>query len=205
MREPSVPETDMPHVVPRQTALLVIDVQESFRQRDYFTPDGLAAFFERCRRLVAGFEAAGLPVVRVLHVDPDGVFSKASGFVKPMSELPFAPAVTIEKHAHSALAGTALPAWLAAHGIARLAICGIRTEQCCETTTRHASDVGYEVDYVTEATMTWPMKTRSGRIVSADEIRERTELVLANRFATIVDVEGAIARAREHAAMQVAA
>jgi nicotinamidase-related amidase len=195
----------MPHAAPRQTALLVIDVQESFRQRDYFTTDGLPAFFGRSRRLIAGFETAGLPIVRILHVDPDGPFSKASGFVKPMPELPFTPAATFEKHAHSALAGTALPAWLAARGIARLAICGIRTEQCCETTTRHASDEGYEVDYVCEATMTWPMTTRAGRVVSADELRERTELVLADRFATIVDVDTAIARARSDAVLAAAA
>ncbi|XLM22660.1 isochorismatase family protein, partial [Chromobacterium piscinae] len=32
------------------------------------------------------------------------------------------------------------------------AISGIRTEQCCETTARVASDLGYEVDFVSEAT-----------------------------------------------------
>jgi nicotinamidase-related amidase len=195
----------MPSNARRLTALLVIDVQQSFRQRDYFTDDGLAAFFDRCRRLVAGFEAAGLPVIRVIHVDPDGPFSKASGHAVPMPELAFVPTETFEKHAHSALAGTALPAWLAAHGIARLAVCGIRTEQCCETTTRHASDVGYEVDFVTSATMTWPMTTRAGRLVSADEIRERTELVLAGRFATIVDVDTAVARATAAATQAIAA
>ena len=75
-------------------------------------------------------------------------------------------------------------------------MCGIRTEQCCETTTRNASDLGFEVDYVSEATLTFPMTTLKGRTVSADEIRERTEMVLTGRFATIVDVDQAIARAR---------
>ena len=59
-----------------------------------------------------------------------------------------------------------------------LLVTGIRTEQCCETTTRHASDLGFAVRYVTDATLTFPMRTRSGRDVSAAEIRERTELVL---------------------------
>ncbi len=178
-----------------RTALLVIDVQQSFRQRDYYSDDGMPAFFERTGRLVAGFEAAGMPVVRVLHVDPDGPFSKASGFVVPMPELAFEPAATFEKDAHSALVGTGLARWLTTHGIERLVVCGIRTEQCCETTTRHASDLGYAVDYVTEATMTWPMTTAAGRTVPADEIRERTELVLAGRFATIATVDEALRRA----------
>ena len=74
---------------------------------------------------------------------------------------------------------------------------GIRTEQCCETTTRHASDEGWEVDYVTEATLTFDMRTPSGATLSAAAIRERTETVLAGRFATLCTVEQALQRARE--------
>ena len=180
----------------RSSALLVIDVQQSFRHRDYFEDRELMAFFERCNKLVDGFGAAGLPVVRILHVDGDGPFSKDSGFAVPMPELAYEPAATFEKNVHSAMIGTGLPGWLTARGISRLAIAGIRTEQCCETTTRNASDLGFAVDYVTEATLTFPMTTRGGRRVSTDEIRERTELVLADRFATIVTAAEAIDRAQ---------
>ncbi|MFX8988280.1 hypothetical protein ABTN23_19565, partial [Acinetobacter baumannii] len=69
----------------------------------------------------------------------------------------------------------------------------IRSEQCCETTTRHASDLGYAVDYVTEATLTFAMTDRKGRRWSAAEIQARTELVLEDRFARIVTVEQALA------------
>lgn len=112
-----------------------------------------------------------------------------------MPELAYDPAVTFEKNVHSAMIGTGLQRWLVARGISRLAVAGIRTEQCCETTTRNASDLGYAVDYVTEATLTFPMTTRAGRMVTAAEIRERTELVLADRFATIVTAGEAVARA----------
>jgi nicotinamidase-related amidase len=96
---------------------------------------------------------------------------------------------------HSALAGTGLARWLTHSGISRLVIAGIRTEQCCETTTRHASDSGFEVDYVTDATLTFPMKSKSGRVFSPLEIKERTELVLAERFARICTSAEALARA----------
>jgi hypothetical protein len=49
------------------------------------------------------------------------------------------------------------------------------------------------VRYVTDATLTFPMRTRSGREVSAAEIRERTELVLDGRFARIVSSADALA------------
>ena len=186
----------MPTTRSRSTALLVIDVQRSFRERSYFDESGLPAFFERCATLIDGFLDAGLPVVRILHVEDDGPFSKASGLAVPMTELAYAPTATFEKNVHSAMIGTALPGWLTTRGISRLAIAGIRTEQCCETTTRHAADLGFAVDYVTEATLTFPMTTRAGRRVSTDEIRERTELVLADRFATIATAAEAVGRAR---------
>jgi nicotinamidase-related amidase len=72
-------------------------------------------------------------------------------------------------------------------------VCGIRTEQCCETTTRHASDSGYLVDYVTDATLTFPMTDRHGRSWTPAEIKARTELVLDERFARMVTVEEALA------------
>ena len=103
--------------------------------------------------------------------------------------------LAVEKHRHSALVGTGLSIWLHEHGIRRLIVAGIRTEQCCETTARHASDEGWEVDYVTEATLTFAMQTPAGATLSPAAIRERTETVLAGRFATICTVEQALARA----------
>ena len=185
----------MSPVTSRSSALLVIDVQESFRQRDYFDDRELPAFFDRCRSLVDGFTAAGLPVIRIIHVDGDGPFSKASGYAVPMAELAYEPDASFEKNVHSAMVGTGLSGWLTERGISRLAVAGIRTEQCCETTTRNASDLGFAVDYVTEATLTFAMKTRGGRMVTPDEIRERTELVLTDRFATIVTADQAVERA----------
>jgi nicotinamidase-related amidase len=82
--------------------------------------------------------------------------------------------------------GETLEVWLRARGIGELLVTGIRTEQCCETTTRHASDLGFKVRYVSDATLTFPMRTRLGREVSAAELHERTELVLDGRFARVV-------------------
>jgi len=73
-------------------------------------------------------------------------------------------------------------------------IAGIRTEQCCETTTRVASDIGYAVDYVTEASLTFPMTHAiSGRVYSTSEIKAHTELVLQGRFARIATTDDALA------------
>ena len=182
----------------QDTALLVIDAQESFRQRPYWDASEAAVFFDRLQALVDGAKARRIPVVQIFHVEDDGAFSLASGHVRTMAPLSIAPDVVFHKHRHSALVGSGLPVWLTGRGIRRLIVSGIRTEQCCETTTRHASDSGFEVDYVTEATLTFAMTARDGRVYTPAEIRARTELVLADRFARIATVtqalDGAAAR-----------
>jgi len=183
------------------TVLVVIDAQESFRHRPYWSSDDVGKFTTRLQRLIDGAKAQGIPVVQVFHVEEEGVFSLASGHVKTLAELSIAPDAVFEKHSHSALVGSGLDVWLVQHGIQRLIVSGIRTEQCCETTTRHASDIGYDVDYVTEATLTFSMTDRRGRVWSPQELKERTELVLEDRFARIVTVEEAL----EGAKLEIAA
>jgi nicotinamidase-related amidase len=174
-------------------ALVVIDAQESFRHRPYFRADGLEAYLERQQALVDGAKRMGIPVVQVFHIEESGAFAESSGFVTTLAPLQIAPDAQFRKRRHSALVGSGLDVWLIAHGVGRVIVSGIRTEQCCETTTRHASDLGFAVDFVSEATLTFPMTDASGREWSASEIKARTELVLADRFARIATVEDALA------------
>ncbi len=180
-----------------QAALVVIDVQKSFEKLPDWEEAVAAPFFRKQQALIDGARELGIPVVQILHVDADEFFTLASGCVKAPEGLSITPDVTFYKNRHSALVGTGLSAWLVEHGIDRLIISGIRTEQCCETTARHASDSGYKIDYVTEATLTFAMTDRHGRSWSPEEIKARTELVLNERFARIVTVNEALAAVRE--------
>lgn len=182
-----------------KSCLIVIDVQESFRQRPYFTDTDLLAYLSAQNDLINGCIARGVPVVRVFHSDgpdvPENAFSKTSGHVRPLEGLaPFDAAATFTKSRHSALVGTGLDVWLTQHGVQRLIVSGIRTEQCCETTTRHASDLGWEVDYVTDATLTWDMVQPDGQTLTAADIKTRTATVLQGRFATLCTVQQALTR-----------
>ncbi len=182
------------------TALLVIDVQESFRHRPYFTETGLSGYLERQQRLIDGATHAGLPVIQIFHEEDGGPFDPVSGFVETLAPLVIAPDAIFRKRRHSALIGTGLDVHLIRNNIRRLIISGIRTEQCCETTTRHASDLGFAVDFVAEATHTFPMRDETGRLWSADDIRARTELVLAGRFARIASVDDILGELAEREA-----
>jgi nicotinamidase-related amidase len=174
------------------TALLVVDVQESFRHRPYWSDADVLSFLEHLQKLIGGAKCREIPVIQIFHVEESGPFSMASGYVVPLEGLSFRADAVFYKRSHSALVGSGLDVWLVQHGIHRLIVSGIRTEQCCETTTRHASDSGYRVDYVTDATLTFPMTDRHGRTWSPAEIKARTELVLDKRFARVVTVEQAL-------------
>ena len=182
-----------------KTCLIVIDVQESFRHRPFFTENDLPGFLAAQNALIDGCVSLAVPVVRVFHsagLDAaDNPFAQSSGHVRPLQGLaPFDAAATFTKPRHSALVGTGLDVWLATHGIQRLIVSGIRTEQCCETTTRHASDLGWAVDYVPDATLTWDMVQPDGCTLSAADIKTRTATVLQERFATICSVPQALER-----------
>ena len=183
------------------TALILIDVQQSFVYRPYFQAERAAPFLTRTNALIDGCAALDIPIVRVFHFDgpthADNPFSQMSGHVRPIDGLAaFTPAAEFHKTRHSALVGTGLGVWLRQHRIGRLIVAGIRTEQCCETTTRHASDEGYEVDFVAEATLTFDMKHLDGSPLKAADIVARTCAVLTDRFATICSVEQALERAK---------
>jgi nicotinamidase-related amidase len=183
-----------------KTCLIVIDAQESFRHRPYSTERDMPAYLAAQNALIEGCVAHGVPVLRVFHTDgPDTAqnpFAMASGFIVPITGLvDFSPAATFYKRRHSALVGTGLEVWLTENGVGRIIVSGIRTEQCCETTTRHASDLGWAVDYVVDATHTYDMVQPNGQPLSAADIKARTTTVLADRFATLCTVEQALERA----------
>jgi nicotinamidase-related amidase len=186
-------------------ALIVIDVQESFRQRPNWAATSQPDIVRQVSRLVDAMRAGGDPVFWVMHIEPGtgNVFDPETGFVRLMDGLAPAPGEpTLRKTSHNAFTTTNLQQRLTEQGITELLICGIRTEQCCETTARLASDLGYQVTFVIDATATTPIPHRDApadrtlaevladpATLSTDEILRRTEYALAGRFATIRTVD----------------
>jgi nicotinamidase-related amidase len=182
-------------------ALVVIDVQESFRRRPNWSAVSDPEVIDRVDRLVGAARAGGDLVIWVLHAEPgsDTVFDPANGYVRVVDELvPQVGEPIVTKTSINAFTTTGLQQMLMRKGIRQLTVCGIQTEQCCETTTRLASDLGFDVDFAIDATATFPIEHRdapAGRSVaeiladpltlSTDDIITRTEYALSGRFATI--------------------
>ncbi|MEU7869405.1 isochorismatase family protein [Dactylosporangium sp. NPDC049140] len=194
-----------------RSALLVIDIQESFRQRPSWAAVSNPDIAATVAPLIADARERGDLVVWVLHSEPGtgGVFDPAAGhdFIRHLDGLePVAGEPQLVKTSANAFTTTGLQQLLTAEGIRHLIVTGIQTEQCCETTTRVAGDLGYDVTFVTEATATFPIAHRdergrpyeeilaSPRTLSTADVIARTEYALAGRFATIATVKEVLAR-----------
>ncbi|MFC5179975.1 isochorismatase family protein [Actinomadura harenae] len=187
------------------TALIVIDVQESFRRLPDWEHVSEPNIVAQVNRLVDAAREREQQVVWVLGSRPGAgtVFDPALGHVRLMDGLrPREDEPLLTKTAHNAFTTTNLHQLLTTRGVRRLTVCGIRTEQCCETTTRLASDLGFEVDFAIDATVTAPIPHPDApddvpfaellddpRTLGTDEILTRTRYALAGRFATIRTVD----------------
>lgn len=176
-----------------QGALIVIDVQETFKVLPRWQHRNNPKFEANVAALVAAFRAAGRPVIFVLHSDTDEHWETTSPYYRLMdflSPLPGEP--ILHKTSRNAFTTTNLAQLLVQQGVRRIVVTGIQTEQCCETTTRVGADLGFTVDFVTEATLTFPIQKVAGDdsvVLSTESIVERTEYALRDRFARIATVD----------------
>ena len=188
-----------------RSALIVIDVQESFRQRVNWAAVSTPDLVDRVNRLVVRARGRGDLVVWVLHTEPGTgtVFDPAEGYVRLLDGLVPEPGDPIlRKTSFNAFTTTNLQQTLTTLGVRHVIIAGIRTEQCCETTARLAADLGFEVTFAIDATATFPSPHRDApvgltlaeiladpRTLSTKDMMERTEYALAGRFAAVATVD----------------
>jgi nicotinamidase-related amidase len=174
-----------------ESALIVVDVQDSFKLGPRWETRNNKQFEDKMARLIAAYREHARPVVFIMHSDDDEGFCTDSPEYKLMDFVDRSPDEPIfHKVTRNAFTSTGLGAYLLEKGIRRIAISGITMEQCCETTTRVAADLGYKVDFVIDATVTFPIThpTIPGRILSVEDVEERTVYTLGGRFATIMTV-----------------
>jgi nicotinamidase-related amidase len=179
-----------------QSALLVIDAQDSFKMRPIWERRNNLNFESNVTALIEAYRAANLPIFYFLHTDDDPEFLKGTPGIKLMDFL--APRPTeevIHKDTRNTFTSTNLQATLLHLGVRRLAVTGIQMEQCCETTTRVAADLGYAVDFVIDATMTFPIKNWDvpGQELDVKAIEERTTYALNRRFARVTTTQTLVA------------
>ncbi len=171
----------------RIQALIVVDVQVGFDDPAWGTRNNPACE-QNVAALVSRWEALGWPVVIVRHdstepqspLRPELPGNQLKEFLRGRGDL------LVSKSVHSAFHGQPdLHAWLAERGIDSVAICGITTNHCCETTARVACDLGYRVSFIGDATATFGRHTLAGTMIDPDTLAQTTFANLAGEFAEV--------------------
>jgi nicotinamidase-related amidase len=172
----------------RQQALLVIDVQNEYftgRLPVTYPKDSLGNILKAMDHATR----EGMPVVVIQHTAPS---KDSPTFRKGSDEWRLHPEVDrrkrdilIEKNLPGSFTGTELEKWLLEKGIERVAICGYMTQMCCDTTARQAFHLGFQVDFLSDATGTLSVQNSAGAISDCD--LHRTVLVtMAMKFARVI-------------------
>ena len=120
-------------------ALLVVDVQQGFNDVDYWGHRSNPECEANIAALMAAWREAGQPIVRIVHdsLTPGSPLAADTpgNAIKPEVSGPVD--LEVRKSVHSSFHGTPdLNTWLQESMVSGIAVCGITTNMCCETTAR---------------------------------------------------------------------
>lgn len=180
-------------------ALLVIDVQN-----EYFTgklpisyPQGS---LERITQAMDAAQQAEIPLVVIQHSAPQAdsaTFRRQSAAWELHPVLAkYTPALRLEKSFPGSFTGTALETWLRDNGITTVVISGYMTQMCCDTTARQAMHLGFDVEFLSDATGTLAF-TNSAGAVSAEELHRAILVTQQLRFSHVLTTEAWITKLRD--------
>ena len=172
-----------------KTALLVVDVQRAFDDGEYWGPRNNPDCEANVAALITAWREARRPLVYVRHdsVEPGSPLAPGMPGNAFKDVVNGEPDLLVTKSVNSAFYGDPdLHAWLCKRGIASIALCGITTNHCVETTARMGANLGYDVLFALDATHTFDRTGPDGQQMRADELARATATSLHEEFATVV-------------------
>lgn len=180
-----------------KTALLVIDVQMALAHDDANGAERSCPEAEKnIESLLAAFRQSQQLVVHIHHhgTDPeDPFYAEAPGAAVQACAAPIDGENVIVKLGSSGFVGTSLEADLRGAGIERVLICGATANHCAESTTRMASNLGFETFYVSDAVWAYAATGPDGVTHSAEVIHSVSLCNLSGEFARVVNTAQALA------------
>ncbi len=180
-------------------ALLLVDIQVGLDQLDYYGGSRNNPEAEKnSATLLQFFRSNELPVYHIknnsvneaspLHASKEG--NRIKSEVAPTDGEP-----VIEKYTNSAFINTELHDLLKKDKINKVVIAGLTTEHCISATARSASDLGFKVTVVSDATAAF-RKTIMDQTFDAETVHRVALANLQDEFAVILSTEEILARLR---------
>ena len=199
-------------IVPRRTALIVVDMQGVFCDRDgaVYVAD-TADIVEPIKSLVAAGRRSRLPVVFLRHVvrgdgsdtgrmrdiypGVDALLARDNPSVEIIQALtPHPGDIVVDKLFYSGFHNTDLDTILRARDVDTVVICGTVTNVCCESTVRDAVHREYKVVVVSDACAAMPYPDMGWGAVSAADVHRVTLTAIAHEFGEVTDCADIIER-----------
>jgi nicotinamidase-related amidase len=175
--------------LPQFTALILIDVQQAFRDPRWGERNNPEAE-SNIGRLLEAWRNSGRPIRHVVHdsVEPNSLLRPESpGNAIQAVAAPKAGEPVYRKHVNSAFIGTSLEKDLRQDGIGTLVIVGLTTNHCVSTSARMAGNLGFNTYVVSDATASFARPALDGSSRSAEAVHSAALSDLHGEFATVVD------------------
>ena len=170
------------------TALLVIDLQRGLESPSH-GPRNNPDCETNVAALIQTWREKRQPVVFVRHDSsrPDSLLRPGQPGNDFHPVVDGEPDLLVAKQTSSAFQGDPdLHAWLQERQVQRVAICGVQTNYCCESTARAAADLGYDTLFVIDATYTFDLTALDGGTIPATELARVTASTLHGEIADVV-------------------
>jgi nicotinamidase-related amidase len=140
------------------TALLVIDIQNDYFPGGAMELVGATEAAAQAQKAIETFRKKSLPIFHLQHIatHPGATFflPNTRGAEIHLSVRPNDGEIVFQKHYPSSFRETPLLDHLRRDGVTRLAIVGMMTHVCIDTTTRAAADLGFECLLASDACAT---------------------------------------------------
>lgn len=168
-------------------ALLVIDVQKGLDDPSLGKRNNPAAE-SNIAALLSAWRKHELPIVHVQHcsVEPDSPLrpERPGNAIKDEAQ-PLPGEALFRKSVNSAFAGTGLEQHLRERAVSSLVIVGLTTDHCVSASTRSASDLGFDVTLISDATATFEREGHDGVLYGAEDIHNIHLASLNSEFCTV--------------------
>ncbi|AXT50581.1 cysteine hydrolase [Aquimarina sp. BL5] len=174
-------------------ALLLIDVQKGINSPGYYGTERNNPQAEKnIEALLKKWRTEALPIYHVKHCssNPESPLAKGKpgndfqDFIIPQPNEP-----VIEKDVNSAFIGTDLRTQLENAGIQNVVIVGLTTEHCVSTSTRMASNYGFNVFLMEDGVAAFDKIGANGKRYDAQIVHDIEIANLKDEFATVVQTE----------------
>lgn len=179
-----------------KTALIVIDLQNDYFDGGKFPLHNTDAAAANAARLLEAARSKGDLVVHVQHVsgEADAPFFApgTEGVEIHTSVAPKDGELKIVKQQINAFLGTDLKAKLDEAGVETVTIAGAMSHMCVDAATRAASDYGYSVIVVHDATATLDLEF-AGQTTPAEKVQTAMMSALAFGYAQVVSTDDYLA------------